>query len=208
MRSPSRLNRWLSAVVLSAAAASRAAPSPAAEPAAVLLVVPGGSDLSRVEAARAAVAPPRAALIVGSGERVLLRDGLELVADRTFSDAPPADVLLVLPGEAPGLEEFLASRRKTARAILFLGDSPLVKRLKGGESRGALILVGGPEAAKALTGAEPASAPASAAPPPESARPSAAAAQPASAREASPTPSGGAVSRYFSAPRPTPTPKP
>lgn len=195
-------------MLLSAAVALQAGSSLAAESATVLLVVPAGSDLSRVEAARAAVAPPRALLIVGSSERVGLREGLDLVTDRTFSDAPPADLLLVLPGEAPGLEEFLAARRKTARAILFLGDSPLVKRLKGGEARGALVLVGGPEAVRALAGTEPGSPSTSLTPPPEAPRPSGAVSQPTPPRESAPTPSGGAVSRYFSAPKPTPTPKP
>jgi hypothetical protein len=207
---PTKQNRRLLRVLLSTAAALQAVSSFAAPSATtVLLVVPAGSDLPRVEAVRAAVAPPRALLIVGSGERVSLREGLELVTDRTFSDAPPADLLLVLPGEAPGLEEFLAERRKTARAILFLGDSPLVKRLKGSELRGALVLVGGPEAVRALVGAESASTPpASLTPPPDSPRPSGAVSQAPAPREPAPTPAGGAVSRYFSAPRPTPTPKP
>lgn len=206
---PTKRNRRLQTVLLSAAVALQVASSLAAESAAVLLVVPAGSDLSQVEAARAAVVPPRGLLIVGSGERVGLREGLELVTDRTFSDAPPADLLLVLPGEAPGLEEFLASRRKTSRAILFLGDSPLVKRLKGGEARGALVLVGGPEAVRALMGAGSASTPAAArSQAPEASRPSGTAAPQAAPPEPAQTPSGSAVSRYFSAPKPTPTPKP
>lgn len=193
------------AALLWAAAAVPAPSSLAAEPPAILLVVPQGSEVARIEAARAAVSASRALLIVGAAERVPLREGVELVADRTFSDAPPSDLVVVLPGEAPGLEEFLAARRRTARVILLLGESPLARRLKGGESRGALILVGGPEAVRALTGVEspaasssPGEAPRAAPPPPA----------PPSPREASPTPAGGAVSRYFSAPRPTPTPKP
>ncbi len=115
----------LAAAIVLASALSRAADLPP-----VLLVVPSGSDVARVEAARASLPPSRALLIVGAGERIPLQGGIELVADRSFSEAPASDLVVVLPGEAAGAEEFLAARRSSVRAILFLGDSPLVKRLK------------------------------------------------------------------------------
>lgn len=184
-----------------------AVPSPAADTP-VLLVVPPASELAKVEAARASVPPSRALLTVGAAERVPLREGVELLLDRSFSDAPPADLVVVLPGEAAGEEEFLAARRGTARVILFLGDSPLVKRLKGDGSRGALLLVGGPESVKAFAGAGTGAAPAAAASPSsESPRAlEAATPRPTAAPRASPSAPEGAVGRYFSARTPTPTP--
>jgi hypothetical protein len=194
----------LAAPVLTAAVPSRAADAP------ILLVVPPASELARVEAARASVPSSRALLTVGAAERVPLREGVELVLDRSFSDAPPADLVVVLPGEAAGEEEFLIARRATARVILFLGDSPLVKRLKGDGSRGALVLVGGPEAIKAFAGAGTGAAPpAAVAPSSETPRAiEAATPRPTAAQKAAPSPPEGAVRRYFSAKTPTPTPAP
>lgn len=193
----------LAALVLIAAV-----PLGAADPPPVLLVVPAGSDVARVEAARASVPSSRALLTVGATERVLLREGVELLADRSFSDAPPCDLVIVLPGEAAGEEEFLVARRRTARVILFLGDSPLLRRLKGDGSRGALILFGGPEAVKALAGAQtPVSSEAAAAPSSETPRAAEAATpRPKTARPAAPATQESAVRRYFSAKTPTPAP--
>ena len=183
-----------------------ATPSRAADPPPVLLVVPAGSDVARVEAARLSVPSSRALLTVGATERVALREGVELLADRSFSDAPPSDLVVVLPGEAAGEEEFLVARRRTARVILFLGDSPLLRRLKGDGSRGALVLVGGPEAIKALAGTR---TPEPAAPSSETPRASEVATpRPTAAHESAPTPPESAVRRYFSAKTPTPTPAP
>jgi hypothetical protein len=183
-----------------------AVPLLAAEAPPVLLVVPPASEVMKVEAARASIPSSRALLTVGAAERVPLREGVELVLDRGFSDAPPSDLVVVLPGEAAGEEEFLAARRKTAKVIFFLGDSPLVKRLKGDVSRGALILVGGPEALRTLAGADPSAVPPAAAPASEKPRaPEPPTPPPAAAGQATPVPAESAVHRYFSA-RPTPTP--
>ena len=198
----SLLRAALPAVSLLVAVALRGADAP------VLMVVPPASDMARVEAARASVPASRALLTVGAAERVPMREGVELVLDRTFSDAPPADLVIVLPGEAAGEEEFLVARRGTAKIILFLGESPLVKRLKGDGSRGALILIGGPEAVKAFAGAEMGAAPAAAAATSsEAPRPvEAATPRPTAARKAATSPPEGAVRRYFSARTPTPVP--
>jgi hypothetical protein len=185
-----------------------AIPLLAAEAPPVLLVVPPACEMVKVEAARASIPPSRALLTVGAAERVALREGVELVLDRGFSDAPPSDLVVVLPGEAAGEEEFLVARRKTAKVILFLGDSPLVKRLKGDGSRGALVLVGGPEALRTLAGAEPSAASPAAAVPSEKPRSlETPTPLPAVARQATPVPAESAVRRYFSA-KPTPTPAP
>ena len=197
-------------VPLAAAVLIAVVPLPAADPPPVLLVVPAGSDVARVEAARASVPSSRALLTVGATERVALREGVELLADRSFSDAPPCDLVVVLPGEAAGEEAFLVARRRTARVILFLGDSPLLRRLKGDGSRGALVLVGGPEAVKALAGAQT-PAPPEAAVSASSETPRAtevATPRPTAARQATPTtpPPENAVRRYFSAKSPTPSP--
>ncbi len=203
---PSLPGRLLRTASLPVVIVFTAVPLLAAEAPPVLLVVPPASEVVKVEAARASIPPSRALLTVGAAERVALREGVELVLDRSFSDAPPSDLVAVLPGEAAGEEEFLVARRKTAKVILFLGDSPLVKRLKGDGSRGALILVGGPEALRTLAGAEPSAAPAVAAPPPEKSRSlETPTPLPAAARQATPVSDESAVRRYFSA-RPTPTP--
>ncbi len=207
MRRPS-LPRHLPPTLLTAAIIIAAVPSFAADAPPVLLVVPPASEMAKVEAARASVPSSRALLTIGATDRVALREGVELLLDRSFSEAPPSDLVVVLPGEAAGEEEFLVARRGTARVILFLGESPLVKRLKGDGSRGALILVGGMEAIKGLAGAE-AGAPAVAAPAPE--RPRAVPVptpRPTAAQQAAPTPQEGAVHRYFSARSPTPTSTP
>ncbi len=172
----------------------------------VLLVVPPASEVAAVEAARASVPPSRALLTVGPTDRIALRDGMDLLLDRSFSEAPPSDLVVVLPGEAPGEEEFLSAHRKTARVILFLGDSPLLKRLKGDGSRGALLLVGGPQNVRALAEAPRSAAPAAASPekPRAEAVPTARPTPPPRV----PTPSEGAVQRYFSPRKPTPAPTP
>jgi hypothetical protein len=193
--------------VMTTALAMTAAPLLAADAPPVLLVVPAGADVAGVEAVRASVPSSRAVLTVGATERVALRGGIELVADRTFADAPRADLVLVLAGEASGEEEFLAACRRTAKAILFLGDSPLLRRLKGDGSRGALILVGGPEAVGALAGAGTGVTP-SVSPSSETNRAvETATPKRASAGQTSRTPGESAVHRYFSAKTPTPTPK-
>ncbi len=184
-----------------------ALPLLAAGEAPVLLVVPPSSEVAAVEAARASVPASRALLTVGASERVALKDGVELLLDRSFSEAPPSDLVVVLPGEAAGEEEFLLAHRKTARVILFLGDSPLLKRLKGDGSRGALLLVGGPQNVRAL--AEAHAGAAAAAPTPEKPRAEAIpTARPTPPPQAATTPPEGAVQRYFSARKPTPAPTP
>lgn len=206
---PSLRRRLLRTAPLAAAVLIAALPLPAADAPPVLLVVPPGSDLAKVEAARAAVPPSRALLTIGSTERASLREGVELVLDRTFSDAPPSDLVVVLPGEDAGEEAFLVHLRSTARVILFLGDSPLVKRLKGDGSRDALILVGGTESVRALAGAETGAAPAAVAPSSEKPRAvPTATPRPTAAQQAAPTPPASAVQRYFSPRTPTPTSPP
>jgi hypothetical protein len=202
VRSPSFRTSFVRAVLLAAAVVLASMPSRAADLLPVLLVVPAGSEVTKVEAARAMLPPSRDLLIVGAAERIPLQGGMELVADRSFSEAPASDLVVVLPGEAAGAEEFLAARRATAKAILFLGDSPLVKRLKKDGSRGALILIGGPEAVRALAAAGTVATPSAS----ETSRPGVAPTpQPTAAVRAAPTPAGSAVGRYFSAPTPTPT---
>ena len=104
---PSPGKRFRKSAPLAAAVLIAAVVLPAAEAPPVLLVVPSGSELATVEAARAAVPPSRALLTIGASERVRLREGVELVLDRTFPDAPPSDLVVVLPGESAGEEEFL-----------------------------------------------------------------------------------------------------
>jgi hypothetical protein len=200
------LRRRLTPLNLLLPIALAASPLLAAGEPPVLLVVPPASDVAAVEAARSSVPPSRALLTVGATERVALREGVELVLDRSFSEAPPSDLVVVLPGEAAGEEEFLIAHRKTARVILFLGDSPLVKRLKGNGSRGALLLVGGPQNVRALA-AEPA-APAAAASPEKTRADAIPTARPTAPPQAAATPAEGAVQRYFSARKPTPAPTP
>jgi hypothetical protein len=191
----------LAAAVL--ASASPTAISRAEEAtAAVLLIVPARADFAKVEVARAAVADAKTSLLVGASSRIPLSGGLVLVPDRTFADAPAADLVVVLAGEAePGLEEFLRSRRAGARAIVFLGDSPLLARLAAGEERGAALLLGKPESLRALVGGTPAPAASAAATP----------ARAASEVTPTPTPTSGKTrvfDRYFSGgASPTPTPK-
>lgn len=211
LRTVSFRTSFVRAAPLAAAIVLASAPSRAADLPPVLLVVPAGSEVSKVEAARASLPPSRALLIVGAADRIPLQGGMELVADRSFSEAPASDLVVVLPGEAAGAEDFLAARRTSARAILFLGDSPLVKRLKKDGSRGALILIGGPEAVRALAGAATVAAPSAAVAlpsAPETSRTGAAPTQQptVAARVAAPT--GSPVGRYFSAPTPTPAPSP
>lgn len=164
----------------------------------VLLVVPPGTAISSVQKARAAVPPPRVAVLVGAAARIPLAGGLALQAEKTFADAPPSDLVVVLPGEAPGLDEFLAARKTTASAILFAGESPVASRLPAGR---ALVLTGGLEAAAGLAGGAgttPAVAPAD--------RP-----KPSPAATAAPTAapaSSGAFDRYFAPSTPAPAPKP
>lgn len=165
----------------------------------VLLVVPPGTAVSSVQKARAAVPPPRVAVLVGAAARIPLAGGLALQAEKTFVDAPPSDLVVVLPGEAPGLDEFLAARKTTASAILFAGESPVASRLPAGGR--ALVLTGGLDAVAGLaggTGMTPAVAPAD--------RPT-----PSPAATAAPTAapaSSGAFGRYFAPSTPTPAPKP
>lgn len=206
MRPPSLPRGLLRRAQIPAVIVLTVVPLLAAEAPPVLLIVPPASEVMKVEAARASIPPSRALLTVGAAERVPLREGVELVLDRGFSDAPPSDLVVVLPGEAAGEEEFLVARRKTAKVILFLGDSPLVKRLKGDVSRGALILVGGPEALRTLAGADPSAVLPAAAPASEKPRSlETPTPLPAAARQATPVPDDSAVRRYFSG-RPTPTP--
>jgi hypothetical protein len=184
------------------ASASPTAISRAEEPtAAVLLIVPARADFAQVEIARAAVADSKTSLLVGASSRIPLSGGLVLVPDRTFGDAPAADLVVVLAGDAEtGLEEFLRSRRAGARAIVFLGDSPLLARLAAGKERGAALLLGKPESLRALVGGTP----------PQAAGATATPARAPAEVTPTPTPTGKTrvFDRYFSGgASPTPTPK-
>ncbi len=183
----------------------------------VLLVVPPGTAVSSVQKARAAVPAPRVAVLVGAAVKIPLAGGLTLQAEKTFADAPTSDLVVVLPGEAPGLDEFLAARQATASAILFAGESSAASRLPTGGR--ALVLTGDLEAVAGLAGGvgtTPTVAPAPAgdwrvsttalAPPAD---------RPPSAPSASTTPApapgaatSGTFGRYFASSTPTPTPKP
>lgn len=174
----------------------------------VLLIVPGGSEFLAVERARSSVPESRRPLLVGETERVSLRGGLEILVDRTFATAPPADVLVLLTGDpSPAAEKFLLGRRASARVILVPSESSIAKRLKE-ESGSALIVVGGSEAIPALLGAmEP---PPSDDAPPVTRTPTPAP-PPATVTPTPMTPRGGVFDRYFSsgsraAPR-SPTPR-
>ncbi|MGA7991675.1 MAG: hypothetical protein WCC53_09610, partial [Thermoanaerobaculia bacterium] len=145
----------LGGLLLLTASAGHAADEP------VLLVVPPGTAVSAVQRARAAVPASRATVLVGAAARIPLAGGLALQAERTFADAPPSDLVVVLPGEAPGLDEFLAARKATASAILFVGESPAAPRLPAGGR--ALVLTGAFDAVAALAGG-PVATPAAAAP--------------------------------------------
>jgi hypothetical protein len=192
------------------ASASPTAISRAEEPtAAVLLIVPARADFAQVEIARAAVADSKTSLLVGASPRIPLSGGLVLVPDRTFEDAPAADLVVVLAGDAEtGLEEFLRSRRAGARAIVFLGDSPLLARLAAGKERGAALLLGKPESLRALIGGTPPPAPSV---PTSQAGATATPARAPAEVTPTPTPTSGKTrvfDRYFSrGASPTPTPK-
>jgi hypothetical protein len=189
--------------------------APADEP--VLLVVPPGTAVASVQKARAAVPAPRVAVLVGAAAKIPLAGGLALQAEKTFTDAPPSDLIVVLPGEAPGLDEFLAARKATASAILFAGESPAASRLPAGGR--ALVLTGGLEAIAGLVGSvgtTPVVAPAPAADrSPSAAAPAQPADRPPSAPSAAATPApapgaatSGTFGRYFASATPTPAPKP
>jgi hypothetical protein len=179
----------------------------------VLVVVPPGADFALLQAVRSAIPPTRTALLVGEKARVRVGPSLELQLDRTFVEAPPADVVVVLPGEAPGLAEFLAARREQTAAFLFLGDSALVSRLKA-DGKGAIVLIGGPEAIAPLLATLPksrpgdaAARPATSAPTPVSSPSPTPTSGPSRAVAPAPSPSAGTFDRYFSGPTPTPTPR-
>jgi hypothetical protein len=197
----------LGCLLLLTAPVARAADEP------VLLVVPPGTAVSAVQKARAAVPASRVAVLVGAAARIPLAGGLALQAERTFADAPPSDLVVVLPGEAPGLDEFLAARKTTASAILFAGESPAASRLPAGGR--ALVLTGGLDAVAGLaggSGATPAVAPQPAAgrgqsttaPAPPADRPPSA---PSAAATPAPAPSA-TFGRYFASSTPTPAPTP
>jgi hypothetical protein len=172
---------------------------------AVLVVVPPGTAVSAVQKARAAVPAPRVAILVGAAAGIPLAGGLALQAERTFADAPAADLVVVLPGEAPGLDEFLAARKATASAILFAGESPVASRLPAGGR--ALVLTGGLDAVASLAGGPtttPSAAPPATRPAPA---PSPALAAPATANPATASASSGTFGRYFASSTPTPAPK-
>jgi hypothetical protein len=191
----------LSACALAlAGAVVRAAEEP------VVIVVAPGSELSRVEAARAIVDPSGSPLLVGASERISLREGVDAVADATFSEAPASDLIVVLAGEHPAeAEQFLRARKRTARVIFFVGNSPLAGRLKSAGGGGALLLVGQLDALRALLdtraapGAAAADAPAPAPPP-------------TTTPTAAPRERRGVFDSYFSSERakatPSPTPTP
>lgn len=190
----------LGGLVLLTASAGHAADEP------VLLVVPPGTAVSAVQKARGAVPASRAAVLVGAAARIPLAGGLDLQAEKTFANAPLSDLVVVLPGDAPGLDEFLAARKATASAILFTGESPVASRLPAGGR--ALVLTGGLDAVAALATGPVATPPM--APPVDRAAPapSPAAAPPATANPAAAPASSGAFGRYFASSTPAPTPKP
>jgi hypothetical protein len=163
----------------------------------VLLVVPPGTAVSAVQKARAAVPTSRATVLVGTAARIPLAGGLALQAEKTFADAPPSDLVVVLPGEAPGLDEFLAARKATASAILFAGESPVASRLPAGGR--ALVLTGGLDAIAGLAGGSVGAAAPADQPTP---------APPATATLAATPASSGTFGRYFASSTPTPVPKP
>lgn len=136
-----RVSSWLRA--LAVLPAMYLAPEASDAPP-VLLVVASGSDFTVVERARSAIPATVRSLLVGESERIALQGGLEILVDRTFATAPPADVV-VLVGDDPGrgVEDFLLGRRASARAILVPSGLPIAKRLKEDGGGKALILVGG-----------------------------------------------------------------
>lgn len=195
--------------------------------ASVLLVVPAGAELSAIDRARSAVPSAHAASLVAASDRVRLKGGLEVQVDAPFGKAPPADLVVLLPGDSgPTEEAFLAERRKTARAILLPSGSPLAERLRASDGR-SLILLGDPTAIESILqslGSAPAGQAAEERPVPRPASVAAAPARPASPTPAAtpgakPTPvatadptgaatpaAGGRVfDRYFSSRPPTPT---
>jgi hypothetical protein len=163
-----------------------------------------------VEAARAIVDPSGSPLLVSASERIALREGVDAVADATFSEAPASDLIVVLAGEHPAeAEQFLRARKRTARVIFFVGDSPLAGRLKSNGGGGALLLVGQLDVLRVLldTRAAPGAAAADAHAP-------APAPPPTTTPTAAPRERRGVFDRYFSSeranatPSPTPTPAP
>jgi hypothetical protein len=173
----------------------------------LLLVVSPGVEFAAVQAARAAVPASRTPLLVGANPRVAVSGGLELQMDRTFSDAPPADIVAVLAGApAPGLEEFLIARREKASAFLFVGESPLAARFKGG-GRGVLVLIGAAESIGPLVAALGKPETAAPVPTPVLSPSPTPISGPARTVVRVPSPSPGTFDRYFSGPTPTPTPR-
>jgi hypothetical protein len=183
----------------------------------VLVIVPPGSELAAVEGARSAVPRPKRALLVAETDRVRLKGGFEILVDRTFGNAPAAELLVLVAGDAGRAEEaFLVDRRRTARAIVLPSGSPMADRVRGESSGNALVLVGGTDSIAgilvALGAAPPAEvAPERGSPAPAETTPTPRRPTPAIARSpATPTPGGaGSVfDRYFSSSPPTPTPSP
>jgi hypothetical protein len=182
----------------------------------VLVIVPAGSELASVEAARSAVRAPTRALLVAESDRVRLKGGFEMLVDRSFGNAPVAELIVLVSGDAGRAEEaFLTDRRRTARAIVLPSGSPIAERVRGEGSGNALILVGGVDSIGAVLAAlgsrvsaqtirAPESpVPAESTPTP---RPSPSAARPST----TPTPgaAGRVFDRYFSSSPPTPTSSP
>lgn len=166
----------------------------------VLLVVPEGASVSEVQRARSAVPASYSAVLTGAGDRIAVREGVSILADRTFATADAAGAVVVLGGTmSDDLLAFLAARRASARIIVFLQDSPAVDRLRR-HPGDALIVAGSADSLPALL--------ASAFEPKPEAVPAKPAA-PRSAAPASPARSGSVFDRYFSAAssashRPTP----
>jgi hypothetical protein len=189
----------------------------------VLVIVPPGSELAAVERARSAAPTPGRALLVSDSDRVLVKGGFELLLDGSFASAPPADLVVLLPGDVGrAAEAFLLERSRTARAILLPPSSPVAEKIRGQGPGGALVLFGTLDsvaavldalgAGAALGGVDASTRPSS---PTPAARPRpsepTAATRPAIATPppATPTPaaSGRVFDRYFSS-RPTPSPTP
>jgi hypothetical protein len=183
----------------------------------VLVIVPAGSELASVEAARSAVRAPTRALLVAESDRVRLKGGFEMLVDRSFGNAPVAELIVLVSGDAGRAEEaFLTDRRRTARAIVLPSGSPIAERVRGEGSGNALILVGGVDSIAAVLAALGAPAPADAtrahgSPAPAETSPAPPRSTPSAARPSmTPTPgsAGRVFDRYFSSSPPTPTPSP
>jgi hypothetical protein len=151
----------------------------------VLLVVPEGASIGEIQRVRSAVPPSFSAILVGKEEKISVREGVSILVDKIFAGAGPADAVVVLPGQVGDeILAFLASRRESARIIVFLGDSPVPERLRQTPGH-ALIVTGSADSLPALLES---TEPRKAEPPPAKAAPAV----------SDPKPTGSVFDRYFS----------